>query len=272
MNHMVVRGEDTKKISLDDIAVIIIENTAVSLTCCLLSALIKKKIKVIFCDTQRNPVSELVAYSGCHDDSRKIRTQITWSEDIKLAVWTEIVSDKILKQSEFLEEIGKSQESQMLKNYISEIEFGDASNREGHAAKVYFNALFGMEFTRSKDCPENSALNYGYSIMLSAFNREIVSNGYLTQLGLFHDNMFNHFNLGSDLMEPFRIIVDRKVKKENFTEFKTQEKYCVLEILEQTVRIDNSNQTVLNAIKIYTKSIFDAINDKDLSLIRLIKI
>ena len=33
-------------------------------------------------------------------------------------------------------------------------------------------------------------------LYLSAFNREIVSNGYITQIGLFHDNMFNQFNLG----------------------------------------------------------------------------
>ena len=32
-----------------------------------------------------------------------------------------------------------------------------------HAAKVYFNALFGMDFTRSADIPVNAALNYGYT-------------------------------------------------------------------------------------------------------------
>lgn len=35
----------------------------------------------------------------------------------------------------------------MLKQYIEEIELGDKTNREGHAAKVYFNALFGMDFS-----------------------------------------------------------------------------------------------------------------------------
>lgn len=82
----------------------------------------------------------------------------------------------------------------------------------GHAAKVYFNALFGMDFTRTEESSINAALNYGYGILLSAFNREIVLNGYITQLGLFHNNMFNQFNLGSDLMEPFRTIVDQKVR------------------------------------------------------------
>ena len=31
---------------------------------------------------------------------------------------------------------------------MDEIEIGDKTNREGHAAKVYFNELFGMKFTR----------------------------------------------------------------------------------------------------------------------------
>ena len=48
MGYMVVRGEDTKKIFLDEIAILMIENTAVSLTVCLLEALVNKKIKVIF--------------------------------------------------------------------------------------------------------------------------------------------------------------------------------------------------------------------------------
>ncbi len=79
--------------------------------------------------------------------------------------------------------------------YINEIEFGDVTNREGHAAKVYFNALFGMDFTRSAENVTNAALNYGYSLLLSTFNRCVVANGYITQLGLFHDNVFNQFNL-----------------------------------------------------------------------------
>ncbi|MFR8248908.1 MAG: CRISPR-associated endonuclease Cas1 [Lachnospiraceae bacterium] len=60
------------------------------------------------------------------------------------------------------------------------------------------------------------ALNYGYSLLLSTFNRCVVANGYITQLGLFHDNVFNQFNLACDLMEPFRPIVDMKVKRWDF--------------------------------------------------------
>ena len=38
MNYMVVRGEDIKRVSLNEIAVLILENNAVSMTGCLLSA------------------------------------------------------------------------------------------------------------------------------------------------------------------------------------------------------------------------------------------
>lgn len=51
MNYLVVRKQDeTVKIFLGEIGQIIIESTAVSLTASLLCELVKRKIKVIFCD------------------------------------------------------------------------------------------------------------------------------------------------------------------------------------------------------------------------------
>lgn len=271
MGYMVVRRMDTVKIHLSEMETLIIESTAVSLTAALLSELSKKKIKVIFCDEKRNPSSELISYYGSHDTSAKIRTQINWKDDIKKAVWTEIVTEKIRKQAEHLEALNCG-ESGMLYGYISEVQFADTTNREGHAAKVYFNALFGLDFTRTEDNSTNAALNYGYSLLLSAFNRCITSNGYMTQIGLFHDNMFNPFNLASDLMEPFRPIVDRKVKEMNPTKFEHDEKMEVISILQNEVVINGRSEFVNNAIKIYCKSIFDAINDEDISEIRFYKL
>lgn len=267
LGYMVVRSEEITKIHLGEISTVLIESTAVSLTACLLSELTKKKIKVIFCDEKRNPSSELVSYYGSHDTSNKVRCQIKWLPETKEAVWTEIVSEKIRKQRELLEYLGK-EESELLSSYIREIQWNDETNREGHAAKVYFNALFGMSFTRTADTLENAALNYGYAIILSAFTREITANGYITQLGLFHDNMFNQFNLASDLMEPFRILVDKKVAAMKLEEFTHQEKMEIVNLLNQEVRIDGKIQYVNNAVKIYCKSVFDALNDNDSSLIR----
>ena len=161
----------------------------------------------------------------------------------------------------------------VLINYVNELQDGDISNREGHAAKVYFNAIFGMDFTRSdEDNAINSALDYGYSIILSAINREVVSNGYLTQLGLGHDNQFNHFNLSCDLMEPYRVLVDIEVLKLGVTEFGVEQKRTLVNVVNSTVIIRDTEQTVLNAIKIYVKSVFDAINEENVELIKFFEL
>ena len=123
-------------------------------------------------------------------------------------------------------------------------------------------------FLRRQDNNINAALNYGYSILLSAFNREIVANGYITQLGLFHDNMFNQFNFGSDLMEPFRILIDRLVYNMNLIDFEHEQKMKLVNVLNGEVYMERKHFIVNNAIKRYTKSVFDAINDSDISLLR----
>lgn len=271
LGYMVVRSEEVTKIVLSEISTILIESTAVSLTTGLLAELSKRKIKVIFCDEKRNPSSELVSYYGSHDTSNKVRKQIAWKQKTKEAVWTEIVTEKIRKQKEILEILGK-EESEILSSYIKEITWNDGTNREGHAAKVYFNALFGLDFTRTEDNYINAGLNYGYSIILSAFTREIVANGYITQLGLFHDNMFNQFNLASDLMEPFRVLIDQKILQMKLIDFEHNEKMQLVDVLNQEVLIGGKKQYVNNAIKIYCKSVFDALNDDDSSLMRFYRI
>ncbi|MDY4110640.1 MAG: type II CRISPR-associated endonuclease Cas1 [Eubacterium sp.] len=268
MGYMTVRDVDnTVKIHLSEISILIIENTACSITCALLSELDLKKIKVIFCDAKRNPQSELVSYYGSHDCSQKLKNQMAWPEISKQQVWTVIVAQKIKNQAALLG-FYNLEEVSLLESYVEELEFNDVTNREGHAAKVYFNSLFGKRFTRSDDIPTNAALNYGYSIILSCFNREIVSSGYLTQLGLFHGNMFNQFNLSCDLMEPFRPFVDNLVKNMEPKEFDKNEKQTILTLLNKEIIIDGRTNTMINAIKIYCKSIFSAIEENDVSLIK----
>lgn len=263
MNYMVVRGEQTSKVLLDEMDVLIVENPAVSLTGCLLEALVSKKVKVIFCDGRHNPQSELVPYYGSHDCSRKIRNQLKWSPQVQGQIWTMIVKEKIGKQAAFLTDLGYVEEAEMLGRYAMELTYRDETNREGHAAKVYFNKVFGMDFNREQDTPVNAALDYGYSLLLSVFNREVVGNGYLTQLGFFHDNIYNPFNLSSDLMEPYRVLVDRIVRSNDFKKFETEEKHAVLEVLKSEVTINHFRQVLPNAIKIYVKSVFDALLYED---------
>lgn len=268
MGFLVVRKETTTKIHISEIHTLMIDSTAVSLTTALLNELIQRKVNVIFCDESHSPVSELIACRGSHDSSLKIKMQINWSVGIKEQVWTEIVAEKIRKQRDLLYDWSRDAEAELLQSYLEELQPGDETNREGHAAKVYFNALFGMDFTRSEDTVTNAALNYGYSLLLSAFNKEIVSNGYLTQIGLFHDNRFNPFNLASDLMEPFRPLVDSLVVEARFEKLEHAEKMELVNLLNEEVQIAGRVQRLTNAIKIYCKSVFDALNEQDLTKLR----
>lgn len=271
LGYMVIRSEDTKRVLLDELSVIIVENSSVAITGCLLNELARRKIKLIFCDEKHNPFSELVPLYGSHDCSAKIKAQLEWDKEIKDEVWTLIVYEKIHKQAEHLAGLGYSESAEKLNGYLSEMEMCDKTNREGHAAKVYFNTLFGMSFSRSEAGAVNSALNYGYSLVLSAVNREVCACGYLTQLGLFHDNMFNEFNLSCDLMEPFRIVVDRYVKKMGFCVFESEQKHEMCRIFEQVLEIDGNKQYLCNAIRVYVHGVFDALNNHDTAMLKFYK-
>lgn len=271
LGFLVVRKQETVKIHLSEIHTLLIQSTAVSVTAALLNEMIAQKIKVIFCDAAYNPSAELVPYYGSHDSSLKITMQQEWSPQSKGAVWTEIVAEKIRNQLFLLEAKGCAREKELLAGYLQEMEFADTSNREGHAAKVYFNALFGMDFTRSQTSPVNAALNYGYTILLSAFNREIVSSGYLTQIGLFHKNRFNPFNLASDLMEPFRPLVDALVLEMQPQQLTHAEKMEMVNLLNKEVTQNRRCQRLHKAIQLYCGSVFDALCGGSLAKIQFIE-
>lgn len=211
---------------------------------------------------KRNPQGEIIPYYGSHNTSEQIFKQIKW-DDYSKEVWTRIIEEKIINQAKFLKELD-IESYKMLYDYVGDLVLFDDTNREGHAAKVYFNCLFGKSFSREDENDINYSLNYGYAILLSQFNREIVSQGYLTQIGIKHHNVYNQFNLSSDLMEPFRPLIDKIVKK-NFNErFDGGMKLKLVDVLNHKVRIKGKDQYVSNAISIYVKSVFNAIDKKDI--------
>lgn len=257
LNSMIIRGDTEKKIFINEINTVIVQSTAVSMTAALLNELSRNNIKVIFCDEKCNPSAELLPYYGAHNTSKRYKVQIGWKQETKDAVWQMIIMRKIIEQSRLLRETGKDKEAQMLIDYAAEVEMGDVTNREGHAAKVYFNCLFPSGESRRDDTFLNGCLNYGYAILLSAFNREVAASGYMTQLGIWHDNEFNQFNLSSDLMEPFRPYVDRVAMKikDNDEKFK----YKLIDLLNYNTVIGGKSTTFDLAIRTYAKSVFQAL-------------
>ena len=265
LNFMIVRGENEKRIFIDEINTLIVQSTAVSLTAALLSELIRSGVKVIFCDEKFNPCSELVPYYGAHNTSKRYKIQMQWRDETKNEIWRLIVAQKITNQKNYLQKRGFSAEAELIGSYIPDILPGDTTNREGHSAKVYFNCLMPCGVSRRDGGFLNGCLNYGYAVLLSCFNREIVASGYLTQFGIWHDNEFNQFNLSSDLMEPFRTIVDEVAFSlpEGDKEFKRK----MADILNFQISIDGKTTTLDLAVRIYVRSVLNALAASDPSLI-----
>lgn len=254
---LVVKQEnDEKYIHLSEIDTIIVDSISVSISTYLLRELSTNKINIIFCDEKHNPFGELTSYYLSHNSSKKIFMQCKWSQKDKDKLWEFLIKNKITNQALLLNKIG-STNYDLLLSYVGEVTNGDKTNKEGHAARIYFTSLFTKNFVRNSNDNINAALNYGYAILLSTFNKEIVSNGYLTQLGIHHKNEFNPFNLACDLMEPFRVIIDNFVYYNKDKEFNNEYKMNIINIFNSKYKYNGKQYVLKDIIKFYTKNIFD---------------
>lgn len=258
-NYLILRSDEVRKIHLSEVYYLMIACPAVNITGMALCELNRQKIKVVFCDEKRNPYGELTGYYGCCNCSKKLKMQAAWSRDTASAVNTAIIAQKIENQALLLRKYGFDDRAEMLEEYVAEIELDDVGNREGHAAKVYFNTLFGKEFNRDKDCFVNAALNYGYSIVLSDINRAVAACGRSTQIGINHRNEFNEFNFSCDLIEPLRVIVDEYVFNQGAREFDKDYKFALVGLLNKRVKLDRE-YSLHDAIGVYVKNVTDSLD------------
>ena len=261
--YLVVREEDdTTKVHLSEITSIVLQTNQVYISAYLLSELAKEKISFVVADEKCSPIGHYLPLYGSHNTSKRIAEQLEWGEPIKKRVWQRVVRDKIDHQAQVLNARAREIEGGILTGFVSEVRSGDTTNREASAARLYFQALFGRGFSRDDDTPINAALNYGYSILLSAVSREIVARGYLTQCGICHRNEYNQFNLSCDLMEPFRPIVDRLVFDNIDESFEREDKYLLIDMLNQSIPYRGGMYRVGSVIGLYVQDCFSALNRK----------
>lgn len=246
--HCVVvqTADSINQIPVSDIQILLVSTTRAVITSAVISELAKHQSKVIFTDNSGQPVTETVDYYPNNRDPQLLNTQFNWSEKRKTDLWTKIVVQKIANQIFVVDSLGI--ESQELKDELSKLEVNDVTNREAVVARKYFSLLFEDEASRRDFSPTNAALNYGYAIILSAVNREIVANGYITQLGIHHHSQENNFNLGFDLMEPFRPIIDWWVKQKKFNDFTPDIKFGLVGLLDLQMKYNGQNTIMRNAI------------------------
>ena len=251
-NMMVVHTRDgINQIPVSDINILVVLTTQAVITSALIAELAKKQTKVIFVDEKQEPICETENYYSTNCYPEKLIKQFNWEEDRKQILWTKIVAAKIQNQMNVLRIYGLPTD-EIEKDFL-ELELNDASNREATTARKYFTELFGKDFKRREGSKAlNAALNYGYSILLSAVNRKITMDGNRTYMGVHHSSEHNPFNLGSDLMEPFRPFVDYWLyDHKNIKEFTPDIKYGLVELLSLRIIYNGDRMILGNAINQY---------------------
>lgn len=273
-NLVIEKNTNTFRIPLDDINILILEGNT-TLTTNVISTLTNNKVVVVVCDRKYMPRTMILDYGGYHHCTKRVREQLAWEETFQLEIWGEIVSQKIANQIRFvmLENAPNDRVEKMLK-LADEMELGDKNNREGMIAKVYFNTLYGMEFTRDdEDYLVNAAMNYGYAILRAAVARAVVGQGLLPLYGVFHKNEYNAFNLVDDLMEPFRPLMDCWLNKNVLVgqEYLTYElRLKIISFLTQPIRSNGKISDINKVIDRYVISFVSAMNNKDIGLLDVI--
>ena len=253
MQMMIVQTRDgINQIPIEDINLLLVSTTQAVITSALISKLAQNQTKIIFVDEKGNPIVETAVYYPGTRNMAKLTQQFNWDEHLKEVLWTKIVSQKIKNQIAVLANYHLNKDE--VQSELDQLEINDESNREAIAARKYFMLLFDKNFVRRDTSAINAALDYGYAILLSSFNREIAMNGYLTYFGIHHCSQENQFNLASDLMEPFRPFVDYWVKAhEKIKELTPDIKYGLVELLSLEIKFNGKKTLLTNAITVYVR-------------------
>lgn len=225
--------DDKRTIPIEDIGFVLIDNPMISITMPLVNALADNNVALIFCNEKSMPNAMLQNLDTHSLQCEILNKQIAIGEVLKKNLWKQTIEAKIKNQSKLLMKLGK--DGNVLKPYYSNVKSGDADNREGAAARIYWMRLFGNDFFRDRNLPGiNALLNYGYTILRAATARALMGAGLLPAIGIFHHNRSNAFPLADDIMEPYRPYVDEIVYgmfNDGMTELNQKSKSSLLHVL-----------------------------------------
>jgi CRISPR-associated protein Cas1 len=273
---LVVEQEDgTVRIPLEDMAVLLIENSQVTLTAQVLSACADRQIAVITVDETHHPNGVLLAHLPHSRALKVMRAQLAMSQPSRKRLWQTIIKQKISNQGGVLKQQGHEAAARRLESLAREVRSGDTGNAEAQASQLYFPTLLGKGFTRKQERFHNAALDYGYAVIRAAIARSLVAYGFLTAFGLHHRNEQNAFNLADDLIEPFRPLLDAHVltsfPQEDNETLLPQHKAALVGILHEDIALIDpdgvcSRSTLLAAVESVVVSLSQRLEDDGVQL------
>ncbi len=259
LKQLVIERENEATITrpIEDLSAVILENQQISITLPLLNELARNNVATIICDEHFMPAIMLAPLEANATQQEAYRYQMNATLPTTKRMWKEIVEAKIHNQERMLRSVNK--DYSRLKPLYANVKSGDIENREGIAARLYWQELYGKDFIRDRyGSSPNDLLNYGYTILRSATARALMGAGLHPAFGLFHHNKYNPFPLADDLMEPFRPFVDSIVYKlylEGMTELNSSTKATLIQILYMDAYMNGQNHPIQVALSISAASL-----------------
>lgn len=265
-------GEHT--IPISEIGTIVLDHKQIMLSVSFVAECAENGVVCFVVDDYHLPKSIILPFATHSRNAEVVDFQINMTAPLKKQIWKIVVRQKIENQAHVA---SGTKEYTSLLAMAKAVSSGDGKNMEAQAASRYFPAIFGKSFSRRDDSDiRNAMLNYGYSIIRGCVARSIVAHGLLPQIGIFHSNGLNQFNLADDLIEPFRPIIDTKVieitmeyKKLSDLALYPKEKAILLSVLQDYCILRGQKYEIQKAIDASVASIKSAIVKNDSTLIVL---
>jgi len=206
------RGEEVGRVAMDDVAAVLANAHGLTYTNNALVELSSRGVPVVLCGPNHMPAAIVWPIDAHHIQTGRMNDQVAASLPLKKRLWAQLVRAKILAQGAALAAAGAPSGGFYLLS--RKVRSGDPDNVEAEAARRYWPLMFGREFHRDKDgAGINGLLNYGYAVLRAGMARAVMAAGLHPSFGLMHSNRSNPMVLIDDLMEPFRPIVDREVRR-----------------------------------------------------------
>lgn len=270
-NLIVTRQGNDIWIPLDDISMIVLDNLTTNLSTRLLWQLSEQGIGLMICDQSHLPTGYYSSYDNHSRASKIIGYQIKKDREYYGRLWKQIVEAKIQNQANAYQIMKNDLEgAKRIIEFAKGIVNDDRSNREAHAAKIYFNLLMGTTFSRgNEDILLNSGLDYGYAVIRGYIARACVGYGLNTQIGIHHKSEYNRFNLVDDLLEPLRPLVDivaYSIMKDD-SYFMPEHRRKLVNILNMKMMYRDKKMYVCNVIENYVEQFASYIMGRNQTII-----
>lgn len=252
---------DVRTVPVEDIGFVVLDNHSITLSLRLIEELTANNAAIVFCDKLHYPTAMSVPFDGNTTHAETLSAQLEMSEPLKKQLWKQTVEVKIKNQAAILERTG-SGGVEALRRHATSVKSGDPDNREGAAARIYWQNLFGEEFRRERfGGAPNHLLNYAYAILRAAVARTLVGSGLYPAIGIHHHNKYNAYALADDVMEPYRPYADEvvyniwKEADEPIEELSREHKQQLLRLLAADVHLSNTLRPLMVGLSHTTASL-----------------